>query len=30
MSEGKVGRPNTYSLADKQEAFGMYLNGRPV
>tara|TARA_R100000458_G_C8240051_1_gene219378 strand:+ start:56 stop:571 length:516 start_codon:yes stop_codon:yes gene_type:complete len=27
MSEGKVGRPNTYSLADKQEAFGMYLNG---
>ena len=27
MSEGKVGRPSTYSLADKQEAFGMYLNG---
>jgi len=27
MSEGRVGRPNTYSLADKQEAFGMYLNG---
>jgi len=27
MSEGKVGRPNTYSLSDKQEAFGMYLNG---
>ena len=27
MSEGKVGRRNTYSLADKQEAFGMYLNG---
>ena len=28
MSEGKgkVGRPSTYSLADKQEAFGMYLN----
>ena len=30
MSEGKekkVGRPSTYSLSDKQEAFGMYLNG---
>jgi uncharacterized protein YjcR len=27
MSKGKVGRPNTYSLADKQEAFGMFLNG---
>jgi len=27
VSEGKVGRPSTYSLADKQEAFGMYLNG---
>ena len=27
MSEGKVGRPTTYSLSDKQEAFGMYLNG---
>ena len=27
MSEGKVGRPSTYSLADKQEAFGLYLNG---
>ena len=25
--KGKVGRPSTYSLADKQEAFGMYLNG---
>ena len=27
MSKGRVGRPNTYSLADKQEAFGMFLNG---
>ena len=27
MSEGKVGRPSTYSLAAKQEAIGLYLNG---
>ena len=27
MSEGRVGRPSKYSLADKQEAFGLYLNG---
>ena len=27
MSEGKVGRPSKYSISDKQEAFGLYLNG---
>ena len=27
MSVGSVGRPSKYSLADKQEAFGMFLNG---
>ena len=27
MSEGRVGRPPRYSLSDKQEAFGLYLNG---
>ena len=27
MSAGKVGRPSKYSISDKQEAFGLYLNG---
>ena len=27
MSEGKVGRPSKYSISDKQEAFGLYING---
>jgi len=27
MSVGKAGRPSKYSISDKQEAFGLYING---